>query len=59
MGDRESEVGATVEIFTERSVLGNEQAGAGFVILRKEKSFYLGKRIYAFTAELVALLMAL
>ena len=46
-------------MYTDGSVLENEQAGAGFVIpeFKTEKGFYLGKGMSLFTAELVALLV--
>ena len=49
-----------MKIYTDRSVLENEQAGAGFVIpeFKTEKGFYLGKGRSLVTAELVALLVA-
>ena len=49
-----------MKIYTDGSVLENEQAGAGFVIpeFKTEKGFYLGKGRSLFTAELVALLVA-
>ena len=50
-----------IKIFTDSSVLGSLDSGAGFVIpdLKVQKSFYLGKGFYIFTSELYAVLMAL
>ena len=54
-----------LKMFTDGSVLENEQGGAGFLIPefktggKKRRSFYLGKGMSIFTAELFALLMAL
>ena len=49
------------QVFTDGSVLENDNAGSGFVIpaFNMEKSFFLGKGISIFSAELVALVMAL
>ena len=49
------------KVFTDGSVLDNGQAGAGFVIpsLKKEHAYFLGKGYSIFTAELIAILMAL
>ena len=48
-------------MYTDGSVIENEQASCRFVIreFKSEKGFYLGKGRSIFTAELVALLMAL
>ena len=48
-------------MYTDGSLLDNGKAGAGFVIpaLKKERSFYIGEGHSVFTAELVAILMAL
>jgi ribonuclease HI len=50
-----------LKIYTDGSVLDNEQAGAAFVIphFKIEKSYSIGKHISIFSAELVAILMAL
>ena len=50
-----------MKVYTDGSVLENEQAGAGFVIpdFKTEKSFYLGKGGAIFTAKLAALLTPL
>ena len=49
-----------LKVFTDGSLLNNS-AGCGFVIpaLKTEKSFYLGQNVSIFTAELLAILMAL
>ena len=56
----------SLKIYTDGSVLENEQSGAEFVIpefktktnKKLKKSFYFGKGGYIFTAELLELLMA-
>ena len=50
-----------MNIYTDGSVLTNEQAGAGFVIpqFKTENNFFLGKGRSIFTAEIIALVMAL
>ena len=50
-----------LKIFTDGSVLENNNSGAAFLIpdLKVEKSFYLGKNKSIFTCELMAILMAL
>ena len=50
-----------MKIFTDGSVLDNNQTGSAFVIpaLKVEKSYFLGKNYSIFTAELHAILMAL
>ena len=46
-----------IKIFTDGSLLGSLDSGAGFVIpeLRVQKSFYLGKFFSIFTSELYAI----
>ena len=48
-------------MFTNGSVLGSLDSGAGYVIpdLKVQKSFYLGKSFSIFTSKLYAILMAL
>ena len=48
-------------MFTNGSVLGSLDSGAGYVIpdLKVQKSFYLGKGFSIFTSKLYAILMAL
>ena len=48
-------------MFTNASVLGSLDSGAGFVIpdLKVQKSFYLGKGLSIFTLKLYAILLAL
>ena len=50
-----------IHIFTDGSVLENGNAGSAFVIpkMKTEKQYHLGKHYSIFTAELVAILMAL
>jgi len=50
-----------LKIYTDGSVLDSLDCGAGFVIpdLKINKSYYLGKGLSIFTAELYAILMAL
>ena len=50
-----------LKIFTDGSVLENKNAGAAFVIpaFKIEKQYYLGKYFSIFSAELVAVKMAL
>ena len=50
-----------LKVYTDGSLTDNNMAGAGFVIpgLKKERSFHIGKDHSIFTAELVAILMAL
>ena len=50
-----------LQIFTDGSLLENNDCGAAFVIPQYniEKSFYLGKYLSIFTAELTAIIMAL
>ena len=50
-----------LKIYTDGSVLDNKSSGAAFVIpsLNVEKKYYLGKNYSIFTAELIAILMAL
>ena len=47
--------------YTDGSVLDNTQSGAVFIILapKVEKSYYIGEHYSVFTAELVAILLAL
>ena len=49
-----------LKIYTDGSLLENQQAGAAFVIpaLKVEKSYFIGKNRSIFVAELVAVLMA-
>ena len=51
----------SLKVFTDGSLCESGDAGAGFVIpaLNINKSFYLGKNYSIFTAELIAILMAL
>jgi ribonuclease HI len=51
----------TLKIYTDGSVVENNTAGSAFIIpdLKIEKSFHLGKHFSIFTAELIAILMAL
>jgi len=50
-----------LKVYTDGSVLENHDTGSAFVIpaLKIEKSYYLGKHRSIFTAELIAVLMAL
>ena len=50
-----------LQIFTDGSVLDNYNVGAAFAIpaLKVERSFYLGRHLSIFTAELVGIMMAL
>ena len=50
-----------LKVYTDGSVLDNKYTGAAFYIpsLNVEKSFHLGEHFSIFTAELVAILMAL
>ena len=57
----ENEYPNHLKIYTDGSVIHDEDCGSGFVIpaLKVQKSFYIGKRFSIFTAELHAILMAL
>ena len=50
-----------LKVFTDGSVIENRRAGAAFVIpaLKVERSYYLGKNVCIFSAELYAIIMAL
>ena len=50
-----------LKVYTDGSLLDNQEAGSAFVIpaLKVEKSYYIGKNRSIFTAELIAILMAL
>ena len=50
-----------LKIFTDGSLLDNNNVGAGFVIpgLKIERSYYLGNNLSIFTAELAGIMMAL
>ena len=56
-----SKYSENMQVFTDGSVLEDNNAGAGFVIpaIHVQKSFHLGKGYSVFTAELVAVVMAL
>ena len=50
-----------LKVYTDGSVLDNRLSGSAFIIpsLKIEKSYHLGKNFSIFTAELVAIIMAL
>ena len=50
-----------LKIYTDGSLLENQLSGAAFIIpsLKIEKSYHIGKNFSVFTAELIAIIMAL
>ena len=50
-----------LKVYTDGSLLNNKEAGSAFIIpsIKVEKTFYIGKYKSIFTAELIAILMAL
>ena len=50
-----------LKVYTDGSLLDNQQSGSAFVIpsLKVSKTFYIGKNISIFSAELAAIVMAL